>query len=89
MAKELIFTETFKRNYQELPKELQKRFDNKLSLFLENPKHPSLNIHRYQTNENIWEAYISEKYRFTFSVSKEAITFRNIGPHSIIDKGQV
>ncbi|MCG2711644.1 MAG: hypothetical protein L6416_04890 [Candidatus Omnitrophica bacterium] len=89
MAKELIFTETFKRNYKGLPKQMRQRFDKKLSLFLENPKHPSLNIHRYQSKERIWEAYISDKYRFTFSISQESITFRNIGPHSIIDKGQV
>ena len=91
MAKELIFTETFKANYQRLPKKMQEVFDKKLELFLDNPMHPSLNVHKYWTKgkETIWEAYITKKYRFTFSVDKDSYTFRNIGPHSIIDKGKV
>jgi mRNA interferase RelE/StbE len=89
MAKQLIFAERFKRNYQELPNQIQQRFEKKLVLFLENPKHPSLNIHRYQSREDVWEAYITDKYRFTFIVRQESIIFRNIGHHSIIDKGEV
>ena len=89
MAQELIFTETFKRNYALLPADLQKRFDQKLNLFLENPRHPSLHVHRYHARDDVWEAYINRKYRFTFSVTPVSITFRNIGPHGIIDRGQV
>ena len=33
MAKELIFTETFKANYALLPNSVQERFDLKLTLF--------------------------------------------------------
>ncbi|MBI1869897.1 MAG: hypothetical protein HYS07_01745 [Chlamydiae bacterium] len=87
MAKKPVdFTDTFKQNYQRMPFSIQKRFDEKLKLFMENPMHPSLNIHRY--NE-IWEGYVTSKYRFTFSSTKEAYLFRNIGPHGIIDKGKV
>lgn len=89
MAKELIFTERFKKNFKSLPKDLQTRFEEKLTLFLENPKHPSLNIHRYSGFDDVWEAYISKQYRFTFSVTKEEIIFRNIGPHKIIHSGDV
>ena len=88
MAKELIFTERFKENYKILPKSIQKRFDKKLELFVENPQHPSLNVHRYKSEKNVWEAYINNKYRFTFSVDQDSYIFRNIGPHSIIDKGK-
>ena len=89
MAKELVYTETFKENYKRLPKKLQERFDKKQELLLQNPKHPSLNIHRYHGKEAVWEAYITEKYRFTFSVTESSLVFRNIGPHNIIDKGKV
>jgi mRNA interferase RelE/StbE len=89
VAKELVFTQTFKENYRDLPKKLQKRFDDKLSLFLENPKHPSLNVHRYHGRNDVWEAYVTRRYRFTFSLQSDSIIFRNIGPHSIIDKGRV
>ena len=89
MAKELVYTETFKENYKRLPKQLQDRFDKKQDLLLQNPKHPSLNIHRYHGKEDVWEGYVTEKYRFTFSVTENSLIFRNIGPHSIIDKGKV
>ena len=89
MAKELVFTDTFKENYRRLPVNLQIRFDEKLELFLRDPKHPSLNIHRYHGNEDVWEGYVTQKYRFTFSITKDSICFRNIGSHGIIDKGKV
>ncbi|MEA3347011.1 MAG: hypothetical protein U9Q21_02850 [Candidatus Auribacterota bacterium] len=89
MAKELIFTHTFKKNYKKLPPSIQLRFDKKLEIFMKNPRHPSLNIHRYKKEENVWEGYVTDKYRFTFSVTDEGFIFRNIGPHSIIEKGKV
>lgn len=89
MAKGLVFTERFKQNYQNLPWTIRKRFDKQLNLFLENPKHPSLRIHRYKSESDVWEADVTLKYRFTFSVTEEAILFRNIGPHVVVDRGQV
>ncbi len=89
MAKELVFTERFKKNYEDLPGAIQRRFDKQLKLFLGNPKHPSLRIHRYKSETNVWEAYVTMNYRFTFSVTETEIIFRNVGPHRIIDRGQV
>ena len=90
MAKELVFTHRFKKNYKNLPKSIQMRFDKKLPIFIRNPRHPSFNIHKYRSpDDDVWEAYITDKYRFTFEVTKDSIIFRNIGSHSIIDKGQV
>ncbi len=89
MAKKISFTENFKKNYKKLPRNIQKRFDEKLLLFEKDPAHPSLNIHRYRSELNVWEGYVNMKYRFTFTSTKEAYLFRNIGPHGIIDKGKV
>lgn len=89
MAKELVYTATFKENYQRLPKKIQETFDRKQELFLKDPKHPSLNIHRYHGKDGVWEAYVNEKYRFTFAVTENSLIFRNIGSHGIIDKGKV
>ena len=89
MAKKIGFTNHFKKNYKKLPEKIQDGFDKKLRLFEKDPKHPSLNIHRYRSEINIWEGYVTKKYRFTFSSTKEAYIFRNIGPHGIIDKGKV
>lgn len=87
--KEIILTETFKKNYQKLPVQIQESFDKKLKLFEKDPTHPSLNIHRYKTMHGVWEGYVTRKYRFTFSSTLESYIFRNIGSHDIIDKGRV
>ncbi|MBF0478317.1 MAG: hypothetical protein HQL26_02440 [Candidatus Omnitrophica bacterium] len=89
MAKELVFTERFKKNFKDLPLNIQERFEEKLEIFLSNPKHPSLQIHRFTGIDGVWEVYVTQKYRFTFSVTKESIMFRNIGGHRIIDRGNV
>jgi mRNA interferase RelE/StbE len=89
VAKRLIFTRNFKKNYKKVPRQIQERFDKQLRFFVENPKHPSLQIHRYKKEENAWEGYVSSGYRFTFSIVDEGYVFRNIGPHGIIEKGRV
>ena len=89
MAKELIFTQRFKDNYRALPSSVQRLFDRKLELFMADVRHPSLNVHRYHGRDDVWEAYLSKNYRFTFSFDRDTVTLRNIGPNAIIDRGQV
>ena len=91
MARQLELTERFKENWKRLPSRIQKQAKKKIELFVNNPQHPSLNIHKYKTNKKpeCWEAYINKSYRFTFEITKDSYILRNIGPHSIIDKGQV
>lgn len=89
MVKNLIFTANFKKNYKKLPHEIQNQFDKQLILFSGNPRHPSLKIHRYKSKEDVWEGYVNYKYRFTFSICGDGFILRNIGPHSIIERGTV
>ncbi len=72
-----------------MPQDVQDRFDKQLKLFERNPTHPSLRVHRYKSLQNVWEGYVTDSYRFTFSSVKGEIIFRNIGPHGIVDKGKV
>lgn len=89
MAKAIVFTRNFKKNYSRMPAGVRDSFDKQLRLFEQNPLHPSLRIHRYKTVKDVWEGYVTEKYRFTFASTKREYIFRNIGPHGIIDKGNV
>ncbi|MCK4728381.1 MAG: hypothetical protein KAT27_05620, partial [Desulfobacterales bacterium] len=59
-------TKTFAKNYRKLPEEIKKATHKQLKLLLSNPQHPSLNIKKMQDPRNIWEARVSESYRFTF-----------------------
>ena len=78
------FSKRFKKEYNNLPKEIQKAFDEKLSLFLKQTSHPSLRVKRIQGTKNRWEGSITMKYRFTFEFLKDGVLFRAIGTHDIL-----
>lgn len=84
--KSIQFSRCFKKEYQKLPKEIQKSFDEKLSLLLKNPSHPSLRVKQIQGTKNRWEGSITMKYRFTFQFVETGLVFRSIGTHDILNR---
>ena len=80
------FSKRFKKEYNNLPKEIQKAFDQKLQLFLKDTAHPSLRVKRIQGTKNRWEGSITMKYRFTFELSENTLIFRAIGTHDILNR---
>ncbi|MBW2664245.1 MAG: hypothetical protein JRD93_20275 [Deltaproteobacteria bacterium] len=89
MAKKVTvyqFSKRFKKEYNNLPKEIQKAFDQKLQLFLIYISHPSLRIKRIQGTKNRWEGSVTMKYRFTFEFSENTLIFRAIGTHDILNQ---
>ena len=79
-------TKNFKKKYKKLPKHIKKLSKKQMELLLSNPRHPSLNIKKMQDPRNIWEARISDCYRFTFQINKDAYLLRNIGTHDVLKK---
>ena len=80
------FSRRFKKEYNNLPKKIQKAFDEKLSLFLKKTSHPSLRVKRIQGTKNRWEGSITMKYRFTFEFLETIVLFRAIGTHDILKR---
>jgi len=80
------FSRRFKKEYNKLPKEIQKTFDEKLALFLREISHPSLRVKRIQGTENRWEGSVTMKYRFTFEFLENWVLFRTIGTHDILNR---
>ncbi len=78
------WTDRFTQAYEKLPLEIQKRFDEKIKLFKSNPKHPSLNTHRVKKTSDIWEAYVTKSYRWTFQFIRGGVKLRVIGTHGIL-----
>jgi mRNA-degrading endonuclease RelE of RelBE toxin-antitoxin system len=80
-----IRTERFKRAFQSLPKEIQKKAVRALRLMTEDMFYPSLVVKKIQSYPDIWEARIDIKYRLTFQYKqKEDETIcilRNIDNH--------
>lgn len=63
------------RQYKSLSKQLQKKADKQFLYLIEDYRHPSLNVKKYQGYENLWQGRIDKGYRFYFHV---------IEPHYII-----
>ena len=81
----LFFTHSFIRDYQALPENLQKTVDKKLRLFLDNPRHPSLNLKKMQDPREIWEGRITKGYNsFTLQMEGDTCLLRRLGPHDIL-----
>jgi mRNA-degrading endonuclease RelE of RelBE toxin-antitoxin system len=77
-------TKPFDRDYDDLPESIKKQTDQHLSLFIENPHHPSLRIKKIKGHPKIWEGRISKNYRFTFQIEGETYILRRIGTHNIL-----
>ena len=80
------FSRRFKKEYNELPKEIQKASDQKLQIFLQDMAHPSLRVKRIQGTKDRWEGSVTMNYRFTFQFSENTLIFRAIGTHDILSR---
>ena len=75
----------FLSQYDDLPKEIKKKFKKQLSYLKENPKHNSLQIHKLEGTD-FWEFYIDKGYRCVFKREDNVFRLYFIGTHGIIDK---
>lgn len=81
----LQYTEHFSEGYQQLPEHIKKQSNKQLELLLKNFRHPSLYVKKIQgLKQNIWEARVSEGYRFTFQIERDVYLLRKIGTHDIL-----
>jgi mRNA interferase RelE/StbE len=80
------FSKRFKKEYNSLPAEIQKAFDKKLGLFLDNTAHPSIRVKRIQGTKQRWEESVTKNYRFTFEFIENTVLFRTIGTHDILSR---
>ena len=55
-------TESFKKDFRQLPKPVQEKFEKKFRLFTENIRHPSLRVKKMEGHKNRWEASIDMFY---------------------------
>jgi mRNA-degrading endonuclease RelE of RelBE toxin-antitoxin system len=83
-----VFTRGFVHDYQHLPERIQRRFDSALVFLLSNLRHPSLRVkkmggQRDPEGRDIWEARVTQAYRFTFAIDGDTYILYRIGPHDI------
>ena len=74
-------TPRFLRLYAEAPARIQKAFDQKLKLLLQNLRHPSLRAKKYDEARGIWQARVNGGWRFYFSIEGDTYIIHSIRPH--------
>ena len=77
-------TRPFDRDYDDLPEPIKEQIDKQLTLFLDNPHHPSIRVKKIKGYPKIWEGRITKNYRFTFQIEGEIYILRRIGSHNIL-----
>jgi mRNA-degrading endonuclease RelE of RelBE toxin-antitoxin system len=86
VSKYLIAIEPeFLPQYDELSGEIKKKFKKQISLLKENPKHPSLKIHKLEGSE-FREFYVDEFYRCVFQQEGNIYKLYFVGTHKLIDR---
>jgi len=85
-AMSLTWSSRLVREFSAWPASIKARARKQLSLFAENPAHPSLRIKKMGGRSIVWEGRIARGYRFTFTVSADAYVLRRIGPHDILKR---
>lgn len=73
--------ESFKRYYNKLPRKIQSKLEEKLSLLADNFRHPSLQCKKIKGTSGIWEMRVDIHYRLTFEVIGDAIYLRVVDNH--------
>lgn len=77
------FTETFLKQFNALPKEVQKKVRKAIRLLAENPGHPSLRSKPIQGARGIFEASPDMHYRLTYErLPGDVLRLRVVGPHN-------
>ena len=75
----------FLSQYDDLPKEIKKKFKKQLSYLKDNSKHNSLQIHKLEGTD-FWEFYVDKGYRCVFKREDNVFKLFFICTHGLIDK---
>jgi hypothetical protein len=80
----------FKRELHSLPLEIQRVARAKFRLFRNNWRHPSLHVHKLEGvlwhGHQVFDLYLTDRYRVLFVIDHDVIVSFSVGPHSIVSK---
>ena len=75
------FSQRFTHEYTEAPLEIQRAFDRRLDLLLQNLRHPSLRAKKYDEVHDIWQARVTQGWRFYFQIRGDTYVILALIPH--------
>ena len=87
MKYEILFSSRFKKSFSKLQDKEKKIFYEKLSLFIENHRHPSLRTKKIKGSEILFESSINMSIRVIWTYQDEnLILMLDIGHHDILKR---
>ena len=81
----IVYTPSFVRTFDDLPSALQEETREKIALFQENPRHPSLKAHKLKGKlRKYWSFSVNYKYRILYEYdAKSTVALLTVGSHDI------
>ena len=87
MKYEILFSSRFKKSFSKLQDKEKKVFYEKLTLFIENHKHPSLRTKKIKGSEILFESSINMSIRVIWTYQDENLIFMlDIRHHDILKR---
>ena len=87
MKYEITFSKDFKKSFKKLTIVEKRLFYNKLELFIDNYRHPSLRTKKIQGTETLFESSINMSIRIIWHfLDEKLIIMIDIGHHDILRK---
>lgn len=77
----IIFSERFRRSYENAPLHIQQALDRRLTLLLKNLRYPSLRAKKYDETRGIWQARVDGGWRFYFTIEGDTYHLHDMTPH--------
>jgi len=77
----LVYTERFRRSYDDAPPQIQRAIERRLTLLAENLRHPSLRAKKYDEARGIWQARVNRDWRFYFLIEADCFYLIDVIPH--------
>ena len=82
---QITYTERFQKHFKNLNINEKKQFKNKLTIFAQNPMHPSLRTKRVQGTKDLFEFSVNMDIRVIWFYEGDAlVALIDIGHHDIL-----
>jgi mRNA-degrading endonuclease RelE of RelBE toxin-antitoxin system len=78
---QLHYSERFLRSYENAPRTIQRAFDRRIALLVQNLRHPSLRAKKYDEANDIWQARINGGWRLYFTIQGDTYHLIDMIPH--------
>lgn len=77
----LLYSECFRKSYDEAPVAVKKAFDKQAKLLLKDLRHSSIRAKKYDEARDIWQGRVNRDWRFYFSIRGDEYLLHDIIPH--------